>query len=61
MVQNVDLDGDRRARGFQVAERRRDPSLRQVVAGVIIEADDQEARVVASGGEYQIVQVGEVS
>ena len=54
------LVGDLDPRGPQVSQRRRNPSLGQVVPRVVVEADDQDAPVAPANSPDQVVQVGEV-
>jgi hypothetical protein len=56
----VDPVGDRHPRRLQVHEGGCDYPLSQVVPRVVVESDDQDARVVAADGHDKVVQIGEV-
>ncbi len=60
VVQNVDPVGDNYAGRLQVSERDRDGALGQVVPWVIVEANDQDSRVVTAYSRDEIVQRSEV-
>jgi len=60
VIQDVDPVGDRHARRLQVPKRRCNGPLGQVVPRVVVESDDQDARVMADDGQDEVVQIGEV-
>ncbi len=60
MVEDVDLAGDGDGGGFEGADGGDDRTWFQVVAGVAIEADDEDSPVVAAGCFDEIMQGGEV-
>jgi hypothetical protein len=60
VIQNVDAVADRNPRTLQVPERRRNGPLGKVMPRVVVESDDQDARVVPADGHDQVVQIGEV-
>jgi hypothetical protein len=60
MIQNVDAVGDQNPRRLEVSKRCRDGPLGQVMPRVVVESDDQNARVMTADSNDQVVQIGEV-
>jgi hypothetical protein len=60
VIQDVDMVGDSHAGGLQVPKRSSGRSLGQVVLRVVVESDDQDARVVTADGHDQVVKGGKV-
>jgi hypothetical protein len=57
MIQNLNAIRDCGPRGLQVAKRRRDRPLGQIVARVIVKSDDKDTRVMAADGRNEVVQI----
>jgi hypothetical protein len=60
VIQDVDMVGDSHPGGLQVPKRSGRRSLGQVVPRVVVEPDDEDARVVTADGYDQVVKGGKV-
>jgi hypothetical protein len=56
----MNLVSNRNRRGFQLANRGRDPSIGQVVTRVVIKPDDQYSGMMTRGSDDEVVEVFEV-
>src|SRR5262249_27257292 len=60
LLQHVKLIANRHRGGFQLTYRGCDPSVGQVVTRVVVEPDDHDTGMMASGRDGQVMEVFEV-